>query len=523
MVHPGADRIPRPLDHGLGAPRRGGAFSVTGRAQRRLPAALLPPLWAATSLAAVALLFGVGLRRIARYGHRLEEELRPHLSPRRSGWVATILCVLPLMLQWGLAASACSTPRLFIAISIAARGPLGVVAFLWFWAMPGLWMLAEPWIRPVRACGDGLADQSRATGGPDTRDRVARPPCRLVAPRSPEIAFAQGLLSRRKGDLRAAAESFRAAAFESSRVAAHAGVNLGNLRLWADDPTGAAQQYELVLDAPNARLEARYNLAIALSRLHRFREADERLDEASRLDLARVRAATRTGDPQATIGRDGRTADDRRTLGRSSARRRTSGPGAAHRQLASPGWTSVGGRPDPAARPGPGWRSSARSCRRRLRVHDCHHCGSPICRRCVTRGIGHAYCPRCAASLGGVAQRDYDRILLRRLLGEEKPPAERARWWATHLVPGVGLIARGRTLGGAAIAWCIALGVVLATRAAWSFPPSPAGTWIEMTLRSFGVLLIVASYCISSVAARRLARARSVRLFFERDTYQAAA
>ena len=161
--------------------------------------------------------------------------------------------------------------------------------------------------------------------------------------------------------------------------------------------------------------------------------------------------------------------------------------------------------------------------RKRLRVHDCQYCGAPICRRCVTRGIGHAYCPRCAASLGGIGQREVDRIMLRRLLGEVTPPAERARWWGTYLAPGLGLIARGRTWSGALLAWCFLMGVVLLTRAAWPFGPSPAGTWIEIILRSIGAFLVVSSAGISLIVARRLARQRSVRHYFERDTYRTAA
>jgi hypothetical protein len=502
---------------------RGAAEALTRswEAQRRLFAALLPPLWTATSLAAVVCLFGLGLRRISRYAHRLEEEFRPHLSPRRSGWAAVALCALPLMLQWGLAASACLYAALVHRDLERRERLLGLLAILWFLAMPGLWSWMQPSTRPIEPAERAtLIDRvQREVPTPELETLVHRV---AAAHPDPETSFMVGMLARRTGDLRGAAAPFHAAAVETSRVYAHAGVNLGNLRFWQDDPAGAAQQYESVLDAPNARLEARYNLAIALSRLHRFAEADERLDEASRMDLARVRAASRTGDPNATSDvMDGLlTPGELWDISRAEAATPTPIPPMV--SLLAPG-----GRPGAA---GPilllavilGAVVGA-VLRSRLRVHDCHHCGAPICRRCVTRGIGHAYCPRCAAALGGFAQREVDRIMLRRLLGEETPPAERARWWGTYASPGLGLIARGRTWTGAVLAWFFLLGLVLLTRAAWPFAPSPGTGWIEMLLRSIGAIAIVVSTGLSLIGARRIARQRSVRHFFERDTYRAAA
>jgi tetratricopeptide (TPR) repeat protein len=502
---------------------RGAAAAVTRswEAQRRLLTALLPPLWAATSLAAVILLFGLGLRRISRYAHRLEEEFRPHLSPRRSGWAAVALCALPLMLQWGLAASACIYASLVHHDLGRRERALGVMALLWFFAMPSLWTWIEPSVRPIEPAETAwLIDRvQREVPTPEIESLVRRV---AQARPGPESSFMVGMLDRRKGDLHAAAEPFRAASVDSSLVFAHAGVNLGNLRLWQDDAAGAAQQYESVLDAPSARLEARYNLAIALSRLHRFREADERLDEASRLDLARVRAASRTGDPSATFDvMDGLlTSSELWEIERAAI-----GSPAPIPPIVS--WLVPGGRPSAA---GPTLILAVALgalvgafLRRRLRVHDCHHCGAPICRRCVTRGIGHAYCPPCAIILGGYEQRDVDRIMLRRLLGEETQPVERARWWGTYAAPGLGLIARGRPWTGALLAWSFLFGLVLLTRAAWPYAPSPDGAWIELLLRGLGALLVVTSACTSLVVARRVARQRSVRHFFERDTYRAAA
>ena len=322
------------------------------------------------------------------------------------------------------------------------------------------------------------------------------------------------MLDRRCGRLAEAASAFRRAAADSGSVWAQARLNLANIELWNANPTAAAQEYEALLDVPEARFEARYNLAVALSRLHRFSEADAHLEEAAQLDLARMRSAGRIGDPRMTTDvMDG--AVGCRELWRMDA---GSVPPAAHAPRALRALL-------------PGGRISAvpptlifaiflglltgRLLRRRLSVQACHHCGAPVCRRCVNRTAGHAYCAACSASLGGLRTDEYGRLLLKRLLGREVPRIDRVRAWAGYALPGLGLVTRGRPLAGLIHLWFFAFGVLLATRAVWIVPPSPYGASADGLLRLAGLLIAIAAAATSTITIRRLGRHRSLKRFFE--------
>jgi len=497
------------------------AISRSWEAQHRLWAAVLPPLWAATTLAASLLLLCIGLRHLPRYRHMLEEAFRPHLSPRRSGTTASLLCLIPLSLRWGLSTAAGA----YIGITHHELGSrerkLAILAMAWFVAMPAVWRLAGSFVSPIDPHGSAwLIDRVQREIPSPELEREIRSAARSAP--APEAAFAEGMLERRFGRMEAAAESFNRAIADGSRTATHARVNLGNLLFWKEDAAGAARCYEQVLDEPRARLEARYNLAIALSRLHRFREADARLEEAARLDLERVRSAVRAGDARATSDVMDGILSPRELWAIEQA--------ASHRPPPVPplvAWVLPAGRPTAAA---PTILVSiilgaiaGALLRRRLRVHACHHCGAPVCRRCVTRSVGRAYCPRCAARLGSLAPGDYNRLLIRRLLGEERGRSERFRARVTYLLPGAGLVLRGRTSIGLALTWLFILGGLLVTRAAWSFPSSAASMELEGILRLFGALVMVLSAGISCAITRRVLRQRSLRHFFERDAYRAAA
>jgi hypothetical protein len=398
---------------------------------------------------------------------------------------------------------------------------LVLAALVWFLVMPGAWKLAAPYSAPIDTKGAAwlIARAERETPTPEldetVRDMDARTP-------RPESAFAAGMLHRRSGRFAEAEAAFNRAAPTDGPVSPHAAVNLANLRLWKGDPTGAARMYETMLDSPVARLEARYNLAIALSRLHRFEEADQRLEEAAHLDFDRVRTATRAGEPQNTTElMDGQLRARELWL------------------LERSGQHSVAPVPPFLSWLHPGGRSTATPLailmalllgsiagtiiERRLRVHSCTRCGGPVCRRCVTRAAGRCYCRTCAASVTSHAPGDHSRLLLRRVLGEERLRGDRFRDWGTLLLPGVGLIVRGRPLSGSLLIWFFALGAVLFTRAAWAFPTSITMEGVESIARTLGFFCMIVSFACSTWMARRLLRQHSLRHYLERDVYRMAA
>ncbi len=513
-----------PANPSLAGEGMAGAIEATGHSwevQRRTLALALPPLWTATTIAATLLLAAIGLRHLPRRRHVLLEAFRPHLGAGRAGHVATLLCLVPLAVQWGAAAASSAYAGLAHGALARKERALAITAVLWFLLMPGAWELAAPYAAPIDTQAPPwlIARAERETPSPELEQAVLGLDARE---RVPESAFAAGMLHRRGGRLAEAEQAFERAVSTESVVASHGAVNMANLLLWRGDPTGAARAYEMMLDSPAARLEARYNLASALSRLHRFEEADQRLEEAARLDFERVRSATRRGNPESTSDVMDGQLGPREIWALERARQRPAAPVPPFLS-----WLHPGGRS--TATPlailialllG---ALAGTIIEGRLRVYSCTRCGGPVCRRCVTRTAGRTYCMSCAASITSHAPGDHSRLLLRRLLGEEKLQGERLRDWATILLPGVGLILRGRPMTGSVLVWVFALGSVLLTRAAWAFPTSITTEGIEGIARFLGLLCMIGSFGCSTWMARRLLRQHSLRHYLERDVYRMAA
>ena len=264
------------------------------------------------------------------------------------------------------------------------------------------------------------------------------------------------------------------------------------------------------------------NLAIALSRLHRFEEADQRLEEASRLDFDRVRMATRSGGVQAASEvMDGQLGSKELwALEREQPRSASPVPPFLS-------WLHPGGRS--TATPLAILTAlflgalAGKILEKRLRVHSCTRCGGPVCRRCVTRAAGRSYCMACAASLVSQEPSEHSRLLLRRVLGEERLRGDRLREWGTILSPGFGLVLRGRPVSGGLLTWLFVFGCVLFTGVAWAYPSTVATEGLEGLARGFGLCCMIVSALWSGWMARRLLRQRSLRRILERDVYRMAA
>ncbi len=501
----------------------GGALLAMTRSwevQRRLLAILLPALLTACTLGMVFLLAGIGLRHLPRKRHILLEAFRPHLGRWKAGSVATLLCLSPLGVQWGLAATASAYAGLVSESLTRRERHLGLVALLWLLILPVVWKVSAPAMVPIDPLGASylIERAQREVPTPELERAVSET---MGAP-DDRLLFAEGMLFRRSGAYDRAAVPFEHLSGSDGMLPGLATVNLGNLLLWKGMPTEAARHYERALDQPEARLEARYNLAIALSRLHRFEEADLQLDQANRLNFDQVRSAVRAGSSSAEIGvMDGMLSS--RELWRLDASPRTTSASLPPLLL----WLLPGGRL------GGLWIATlgalligtilGRLVRRRLRVYECQHCGAPVCRKCVVRTAGHAYCSRCAESIGSLSRPAYSRALLERVLGREPETVSRSRGHATTLLPGIGPILRGCPARGLVLSISFLSGLILVTRAAWAAPPSLELGGLEVVLRWLGGLFALSAWVTSVDVARRKRTRRGVRHYFEKDVYRSAA
>jgi tetratricopeptide (TPR) repeat protein len=388
---------------------------------------------------------------------------------------------------------------------------------------PGVWKISTPWLCPADPISPvWLIDRvQRETPSPELIRTVLST---ASSASTPEIAFAEGFLHRRLGKLREAEAAFLRARQSTRPIAPHATINLGNLRLWAGDPEGAEEFYEQVLHDPQAGMEARYNLAIALSRQHRFEEADKQLDKASRLDFERFRSAV-GGEGTETAGAvDGML---------SPAELWTLHARGRHLEAPTPPlllWVLPAGRPEIAplvlALAVLAGGLMGNLLRRRLQVHDCHRCGAPVCRRCVQRIDGRPTCAACAALLGRLSRPEARRAALGRLFDREPIREARLRSLIGLLMPGIGPILYGKVVAGTFLSWLAAFGALLFTRAAWAFPPSPATGRLDHDLRSLGLVCVLCAWALSVAAVRRARRRRSELSTFESDesdAFQAAA
>jgi len=236
-----------------------GAIEAAGRSwenQRRLLALGLPPLWTATTIAATLLLAAIGLRHLPRRRHVLLEGFRPHLGPGHAGVVATLLCLVPLAVQWGAAAASSAYAGIAQGAFARRERALALGAVLWFLVMPGAWKLTAPYAAPIDTDAPPwlIARAEREAPSPELEQSVLDLDAREQTPLS---AFAAGMLHRRSGRLGEAERAFERAVSTESALGSHAAVNAANLMLWKGNPTGAARAYETMLDSPAARLEAR--------------------------------------------------------------------------------------------------------------------------------------------------------------------------------------------------------------------------------------------------------------------------
>lgn len=213
-------------------------------------------------------------------------------------------------------------------------------------------------------------------------------------------------------------------------------VNQGNLAFIEKDDAAAEARYLEALEQSPRSVEAHFNLAQVYTRRLDFVRADEELNRANDLDYRRV----------AEMARVAETAPHLAVMDASLA------PGVF--------WSAALARGTDAARPpellaafAPRGRLDlifpvtlllwlagvlvARRTNSYLATIGCTNCGRVVCRRCVRRVEGHAYCQRCGEALAGLRSPDYSALLLDRLIEREGRGLRIATGIAAAVFPGM--------------------------------------------------------------------------------------
>lgn len=478
-------------------------------AQRILLALLVSGVWLALVLAACGTAAGLATRHVRSVHHGLAEVGKGIFGAGRTSAAAIAILAIPLLLPWGLAAASCAILGLtWFLLERRERWIAGCVVAILATAPHVLPLLAVYTDPPARDDLPALIDRvQRDVASPALLERIE-------GVRRDEggaaSAFAAGLAYRRAGRQDDAERAFTEAASADGVMGAHAVVNLGNIHFWRGDIMGAARRYETKLDTHGARLEARYNLAVSLARLHRFAEADQRLAEASDLDFDRVRDEARkaTDNANADVMDGVLTPEQLWSL---------------HRALPS----RAGQMAPPLLYPFPalsplilaGALAAGLACGTRLRravhVYACVRCHGPICRRCVTRIAGRVHCPRCARVLDGLDRSAHSLLLLRRILGKDLEGIERLRGVAVYAAPGIGAIVQGASGSGIALAILFTTGIVFGAGLLPDMLDAPSVAPVTGVLTILGWSLAAVAWGLSAAVVRSRRAHRKVRSYFD--------
>jgi tetratricopeptide (TPR) repeat protein len=436
---------------------------------------------------------------------------------------AFVLC-LPFLANLGILVS-----LLFLAFLASyrfSRGErvLALVATTWIAILGPVLVAAAPWWSPRAEGRDAglIAFAQQQPTSPALRAQIQQ---WIQREDNPSVAhYLEGLARKVEGDPTGAVEYYKQCSGAGDVPPWVVETNVGNALLMSGQPEQAMVHYRRAIEIEPGAFEPHYDLALAQARRGNYNAADTEFERASRIDLDRMRALTRTGDrfePSSAVDALW-TASDlwAWTL-------RHPGPDVPPRFLGalipmrSPLWTApivifavLAGL------------SAGRWMRRLIRVHECYQCGGPVCRRCLVRLDRRAYCHRCAEALGGMSSGEATRLLLRRLL-EEKPA------WSAQLVralapfvPGVGPASFGSPgtafiSGSIAGAACALLAYPLWGESIANGPWSdPLGGWIRL----LGVLTFLLAIAASAAGIRHAKhRAATLQAFLSRDVDRLAA
>lgn len=427
--------------------------------------------------------------RVHLLRHPWEERLGRWLSPETARWwswsfvvlpyFAGLGPVLPTLAFLGLLWSNLRVREriLTVALAAAAVGTPGIATLLDRLAAP---------LDPARAPLHGVPMVEHEGWIPERQGRFAA----LAAqhPDNPFVHFAHAWTLRQSGDAVAAEAAYREAA---KRWPADARTlnNLGNALAIQGRSDEALQHYlkATKLDPQNGA--AWFNASQIYTQRFAYREANDALSHASAVDFEMVKSY------QAQAADGTLALVDQWIAPRTFWSALAEAPVTSGRRSVPPAWR---GRIEAI-----GWPFSAAVLlvtalgiaigvweNRTTPLRTCSNCSRAVCRRCARRRRELALCPTCEGIEVSAESPDFARLMLnqhqRRALARERM----LRTAGATLIPGFGLLARGRLVTPVLLlaATAALLGTRLGTRAPFAYEP-------HLLTTDSGLSLPVAAAC----------------------------
>jgi tetratricopeptide (TPR) repeat protein len=392
-----------------------------------------------------------GWRHLA---HVPEEALTKPLGPRiapLASWLvvgaplaagAGILATLAFYLGW-LQPHLSSAERRFIVVLLLAAALTGTFYFT-FPRLIAAMDPAEPVYTAALAQDIGYSDR--------LEQRLAS--LSSADPENGLLHFVRALNLKRGGRYEDADAAF-AQAEHALGPRSEGLVNQGNLALIAKDDAKAEALYRKALERDPRSVEAHFNLSQVYTRRLDFVRADEELAQANACDFERVAEMARYADAAPHLAlMDATLAPSIFWSAALAGRAATARPPDLLATFAPRG------RLDlllPAAFIL--WLLGLLVSRRAnafLGTNGCANCGRVVCRRCVRRLEGHAYCRRCGEALAGLRSPEYSALLLDRLIEHEGQGVRILTGTAAAIFPGMSLVLAGRLRAAWALTVCTA-------------------------------------------------------------------
>jgi len=480
----------------------------------------------AITLAAIMFVIGLLIRHARALHHTVQETLSYALriDRHKATFLAILVLLVPILANLGVMASALFF--LFLSSYRFSRSErvLALTAATWGVIVGPMLIVTSPWWS-IPPDGRDAVLVSQAQQDPTTPALRGRVADWIRDEPSGVSLYLEGLASKVDQDGMRAVDFHQRAGWSNEIPRWVLETNIGNALIQSGRREAGQAHYYRAIQLVDDAFEPHYNLALTQAREGRYLEADARFDRASRINLDQMRHLT------ARYG-------DRPELGE---------PIDALWSAADL-WAWTLKNPGPVIAPMPIalflplrsllWSapivlfalifglSAGRWLQRIVKVHECYQCGSPVCRRCLVRLDRRAYCPSCAEALGGMANGDATKLLLRRLL-EERPvwTAQTARLLAP-LLPGVGaLVYAGPTLafftgGLSALGIALLLFPVWGHSVFWGPWPDPLISLIQL---SGGICFLISVFLSYAGIRNGRRRAGTVKAFIERDVDRTAA
>ena len=415
------------------------AFRAVGRAAvqgfpNQLMLALnifLLTIWA-ISLGVIGTAGAVVFRYVRHVHHSLQESLKRRVGGSAAPLVAGFVLFVPLL--WGVGL----LPTLVFFIlwfghimrrqeRVLAHGLVAVGAVLWvahFWG-PG--PLAQPGNEhePFR-----VAAALEAGGSVGYEDQLD-----FEEPAG-YADWARGLAAKRTGNLPAAEASLRKAMNELPHEPG-AAIDLANVLFARGDLAGARQTYERILATEPDVAAAHYNLSQVLTEQLDLIRADHAMQEAMRLDYENI--TTFADGPAVALVRPAIDVFPSNwpfwsatLMGRGVSGELPLPPGLG---IVSPGG-KIAFMPLGLLAMWLLGTLAGQWLQRTVTTYACESCGAIVCRRCLVRLEGGAYCTDCGNTLSADCSAEYSKALLERYFRRRYTPRSILTSVVRWLLPG---------------------------------------------------------------------------------------